>query len=146
MPDTSIPNTDIQNKMDVPWKVRQVEESPSQILEEFTMFKILEGSQMKDIGCEFVTINRGEVLKPHVHKKSHSIILVISGDGYALLDGVKHSIKTHSVINVPPGVVHGLESGDESLVVYGFQSPAIIDENNNADIFFSEDNRQGTVA
>lgn len=129
-----------------PWQVRQVQDSPSQELEQFTMFKILEGSTMENMGCEFVTLKKGEVLQPHVHKKSHAIILVLSGNGYALLNDVKQPIQTHSVINIPPGMRHGLESGDEDLVVYGFQTPAIIDENNNADIYFTEEEyRQGTV-
>lgn len=127
------------------WQVRQVEESPRQDMDEFTMFKILEGSTMDNMGCEFVTIKKGEVLQPHVHKKSHSIILVIGGNGFALLDDVKYPIKTHSVINIPPGVVHGLESGDENLQVYGFQTPGIISQDNVADIYYSEDGRQGTV-
>ena len=128
------------------WQVRQVEDSPTSILEGFTLYRVLEDSQMSGIGCEFVTINSGEVLQPHVHKIAHSIILVISGNGYVLLDGVKYPIKKRSMINIPPGVVHGLESTNEDLVVYGFQSPAIIKDNTNVDIFFTEDKRQGTIA
>lgn len=128
------------------WRVRQVEDSPVQELEQFTMFRILDGSTMENIGCEFVTIHPGEVLQPHIHKKSHAIILVLEGSGYALLDGEKYPIKKHSVVNIPPGVKHGLESQDESLVVYGFQSPGIIDDDDNVDIFFTEEEyRQGTV-
>ncbi len=128
------------------WRVRQVEDSPSSILEGFTLYRVLEDSRMSGIGCEFVTINSGKVLQPHVHKIAHAIILVISGSGYVWLDGVQYSIKKRSIINIPPGVVHGLESVDEDLVVYGFQSPAIIKDNINVDIFFTEDNRQGTIS
>ncbi len=128
------------------WKVRQVEDSPTLLLEGFTMYRILDGSSMDDIGCEFVVIQPGEVLEPHYHSRSHSIILVIQGSGYAMLDGVKYPIRQNSVINVLPGVVHGLESTDETLIVYGFQSPAIVAEDKSADIVFTRDNRRGVVA
>ncbi len=128
------------------WKVRQVEDSPTLSLEGFTMYRILDGSSMDDIGCEFVVIQPGEVLEPHFHSRSHSIILVIEGRGYALLDEVKYPIRRHSVINVPPGVVHGLESTDAPLIVYGFQSPAIVAEDKSADIVFTRDNRRGVVS
>ncbi len=127
------------------WQVRQVEDSPSLSLEGFSMYRILEGSLMKDLGCELVNIKSGEALEPHYHVDSHSIILVLSGKGFAMLNNVKYPIKKYSVINVPPGVVHGLESSDEGLVVYGFQSPGIISGDKDADIYFTKDNRKGTV-
>jgi len=127
------------------WQVRQVEDSPTLSLEGFTMHRILDRSLMNNVGCELVNIKCGQTLEPHYHIESHAIILVISGKGYAMLNNVKYPIKKYSVINVPPGVVHSLECSDEELVVYGFQSPGIISENNNTDIYFIKDNRRGVV-
>jgi len=128
------------------WSVRQVEQSPSLMLENFKMYRILEDSGFQGVGCELVVLEPGKILEPHVHKKGHAVILVLSGNGYALINGNRHPIRQHSVINIPPGTEHGLESSSEPLVVYGFQVPAIIDENNDADIYFTKDNRKGEVA
>ncbi len=127
------------------WSVRQIEDSPELTLEGFKMFRVLEDSGFKNMGCEFVVIEPKKILDPHHHKKGHAIILVLSGHGFALINKKKYKIKKHSVLNIPPGVEHGLEAGDENLVVYGFQHPAIIDENNDADIYFTKDNRKGEV-
>jgi Uncharacterized conserved protein, contains double-stranded beta-helix domain len=109
------------------------------------MFRILDGSGFTGVGCEYVVLEPGKVLPPHVHEQSHALILVISGNGFALVDGQRYPLRAHSVINVPPGIAHGLEAGDQELVVYGFQNPAIIDEQNDADIYFVEDGRKGQV-
>jgi quercetin dioxygenase-like cupin family protein len=90
-------------------------------------------------------LDPGKVLEPHIHKKGHAVILVLAGEGFALVGGRRYPLRRHSVINVPPGTEHGLEAGNEKLVVYGFQVPAIIDENNDADIYFTKDNRKGEV-
>ncbi len=128
-----------------PWSVRQVEESPTLFLEGFKMYRILDDSGFEGVGCEFVVIEPGKVLEPHVHKKGHAVILVLKGNGFALVANQRYPLRERSVINVPPGVVHGLEAGTEELVVYGFQMPAIIDENNDADIYFTVNDRKGEV-
>lgn len=127
------------------WKVRQVEDSPTLMLEGFTMYRVLDGSLMQDIGCEYVSLKPGEVLEPHIHIASHSIILVLQGNGYAMLEGERYPIKQNSIINIPPGIEHGLESCDGELVVYGFQSPGIIADNKSVDIMFTKENRQGVI-
>lgn len=127
------------------WVVRQVEHSPSLVLEGFKMYRVLDDSGFEGVGCEFVVIGAGKILEPHIHKKGHAIILVISGVGHALIAGVRYPIGKNTVINIPPGTEHGLEAGAQELVVYGFQVPAIIDEHNNADIYFTKGNRKGEV-
>jgi len=127
------------------WSVRQADQSPSLMLENFKMYRILEDSGFEGVGCELVVLEPGKVLEPHVHKKGHAVILVLGGDGYALINGARHPLRQHSVINLPPGTEHGLEAGSAPLVVYGFQVPAIIDANNDADIYFTKDNRKGEV-
>lgn len=130
---------------DASWSVRQVEQSPALILEGFKMYRILDGSGFERVGCEFVVLEPGRILEPHVHRKGHAVILVLQGNGHVLVNGMRYPLRKHSVVNVPPGTEHGLEAGDEELVVYGFQVPAIIDENNDADIYFTKDNRKGEV-
>lgn len=127
------------------WAVRLVEDSPALVLEGFRMYRILDGSGFEGVGCEFVVLEPGKILEPHIHKKGHAVILVLAGNGFALVNGQRYPLQCHSVINVPPGTEHGLEAGSEELVVYGFQVPAIIDENNDADIYFTKDNRKGEV-
>lgn len=127
------------------WVVRQIDQSPEICLEGFKMFRVLDGSGFVGMGCEYVVLEPGRVLAPHIHEKSHSIILVLSGNGFALVDGDRYELKANSVVNVPPGVAHGLEAGDQELVVYGFQHPAIIGERNDADIYFVGDGRKGEV-
>lgn len=127
------------------WSVRQAQDSPSLMLENFKMYRILDGSGFEGVGCELVVLEPGKILEPHVHKKGHAVILVLSGNGYALVNGARLPLQQHSVINIPPGTEHGLEAGSEPLAVYGFQVPAIIDANNDADIYFTKDNRKGEV-
>jgi len=127
------------------WAVRQVENCPQIFLEGFKMFRILDGSGFEGMGCEYVVLEPGKVLEPHIHEKSHSIILVIKGEGFAFVDGRRYVLKENSVINVPPGIKHGLEAGNVELVVYGFQHPGIINDQNDADIYFVEDGRKGLV-
>ena len=134
----------MENREDT-WKVRQVEDCPTVNLEGFSMYRILDGSTMKDVGCEYVVLKPGEILEPHVHTTSHSIILVLGGNGYAILNDERIPIKKNSVINIPPGIEHGLESAEKDLIVYGFQSPGIIASDMSADILFTKDNRQGAI-
>ncbi len=115
------------------------------MLEGFKMHRVLDGSGFLGVGCEHVIIEPRRVLESHVHKKGHAFILVLAGWGYAFINRNKIKIRKNSIINIPPGTEHGLEAGDESLVVYGFQVPGIIDENDEADIYFTQGNRQGKV-
>jgi quercetin dioxygenase-like cupin family protein len=136
---------DLANNEVVDWNVRDIEDSPVQMLEGFKMHRVLDGSGFHGVGCEHVILEPHRVLDPHVHKKGHAFILVLDGHGYALIDQNKIKIKKNSMINIPPGTAHGLEAGDEPLVVYGFQVPGIIDENDEADIYFIEGNRRGKI-
>lgn len=130
---------------DCQWNIRSIDESPKLSLEGFVMHRILDGSGMDGVGCEYVVIEPYKVLDPHIHKKGHAIILVIDGNGFALIGETRQKIEKHSIINIPPGTPHGLEAGDVPLIVYGFQVPGIIDSNNDADIYFLQDNRKGEV-
>ncbi|PCK02978.1 MAG: hypothetical protein COA42_21535 [Alteromonadaceae bacterium] len=127
------------------WNVRNLDECPEVTLEGFKMYRILDGAGFANMGCEYVVIEPYKVLEPHFHRKGHAVILVISGNGFVSVGDEKYPLKENTLINIPPGTEHGLEAGSESLVVYGFQSPAIIDDNDDADIFFSRDNRKGIV-
>lgn len=135
-----------ENDLPSTWVVRQVDQSPEITLEGFTMFRILDGSGFDRMGCEYVVLEPKRVLPAHVHEKSHSVILVLRGTGFALVNKRRYALTKDSVVNVPPGIAHGLEAGDEELVVYGFQYPAIIGEQNDADIYFVDDGRKGKIS
>lgn len=50
-------------------------------------------------------------LRPHRHARLHQILVLISGDGAADLDGNGHRLAPPCLINVPRGVVHGFRFG-----------------------------------
>jgi AraC family transcriptional activator of pobA len=56
---------------------------------------------------------------PHRHASLHQILLVQSGAGTALLDGLRHNLSPRSAVNVPLGLVHGFsfQPGTHGLVV-----------------------------
>lgn len=137
---------DSENNPSSTWAVRQIDQSPEICLEGFKMFRVLDGSGFAGMGCEYVILGPGKVLAPHIHERSHSVILVLSGNGLALVDSRKYELKENSVINVPPGIEHGFEAGDKELTLYGFQYPAIIGERNEADIYFVKDGRKGEIS
>ncbi|NOU51023.1 cupin domain-containing protein [Pseudoalteromonas sp. JBTF-M23] len=133
-------------KVAADWFVRKVGESPVQELEGIEMYRVLSGTGLDKAGCEYVTLDSGKELEPHVHKKGHAFILVLEGSGEVYLDGKYSPIEKLSMINIPPGVEHGLRALDEPLVVYGFQVPPIIEGDEDADIYFTKGNRKGTVS
>ena len=50
-------------------------------------------------------------LRPHRHARLHQLLVLISGDGAADLDGNRHSLPPPCLINVPRGAVHGFRFG-----------------------------------
>jgi len=44
---------------------------------------------------------------PHRHARLHQILLVQDGEGEVSLDGNRHPLSAGTVVNVPPGLVHG---------------------------------------
>ena len=69
--------------------------------------------------------------RSHFHKRSTELYYVLEGEGTVLLDGVEHKVRKGSIVNIPPGVVHGA-TGRVRVLVIGIPEIA------EADIFFPE--------
>jgi mannose-6-phosphate isomerase-like protein (cupin superfamily) len=54
--------------------------------------------------------------KPHIHDRNATKLLVVSGRGVVVLDGVSVPYKRGDVIDIPVGVSHGFEV--EKLTVF----------------------------
>lgn len=50
-------------------------------------------------------------LRPHRHARLHQLLVLISGEGEADLDGNRHGLTPPCLINAPRGVVHGFRFG-----------------------------------
>lgn len=69
--------------------------------------------------------------RAHYHKRSTELYYVLGGEGTVTLDGVEHSVRTGSIVHLPPGVVHGAK-GRVRVLVIGI--PDISDD----DLFFPD--------
>jgi AraC family transcriptional regulator, transcriptional activator of pobA len=69
-----------------------------------------ESSHLPDVmHCETIaarSVLHGWELAPHRHARLHQVLLLQSGGGAASLDGVTHTLRAGSLVNVPPGHVH----------------------------------------
>lgn len=69
--------------------------------------------------------------KQHYHKVATEIYYVLEGQGHVRLDGVDHPVRKGSVVQIPPGVVHGAKGRMRVLVVG-------IPDMSEDDLFFPE--------
>jgi mannose-6-phosphate isomerase-like protein (cupin superfamily) len=69
--------------------------------------------------------------REHYHKKGTELYYVLEGEGSVVLDGVEHPVRKGSLVQIPPGVVHGAR-GRMRVLVIGI--PDISDE----DLYFPE--------
>jgi mannose-6-phosphate isomerase-like protein (cupin superfamily) len=53
----------------------------------------------------------------HFHKRSTELYYVLEGSGSVVLDGEEHSVSRGSLVQIPPGVVHGARGRMRVLVV-----------------------------
>jgi len=116
--------------------VRHVDECPVDAIDGVKLHRVLHGTAFDTVGCEYVAMQPGQVLAPHVHRKAHSFILIIAGHGIVSIDGEDFPIGPGHTIYLPSGVAHGFKTLDEELVLYGFQSPPIIQETREVDLVF----------
>ena len=128
------------------WMVTHVDELPVERLEGIKITRVLEGTAFDNIGCEYVVLERGQSLDSHVHEEAHSFILVLSGSGIVELEGIVMSIREGSLVYVPAGVPHAFRTVDDSIVMYGFQSPPIIKNPTHVDIVFERTGAQGKLS
>ena len=69
--------------------------------------------------------------REHYHRRGTELYYVLEGEGEVLLDGVSHAVRPGSLVQIPPGVVHGAV-GRMRVLVIGI--PDISDD----DLFFPE--------
>lgn len=55
--------------------------------------------------------------KLHFHKRSTELYYVLDGEGSVILDGEEHAVFKGSLVQIPPGVVHGARGRMRVLVV-----------------------------
>lgn len=118
------------------WMVRHVEDCPVDAIEGVQLRRVLSGTAFDTVGCEYVAMAPGQVLAAHVHRKAHSFVLVIAGHGLVTIDRAELPIGPGHTVYIPAGVAHGFRTLDEELVLYGFQSPPIIQDTREVDLVF----------
>lgn len=55
--------------------------------------------------------------RPHYHRRSTELYYVLEGEGTVVLDGVEHPVRRGSIVQIPPGVVHGAKGRMRVLVI-----------------------------
>lgn len=126
-------------------RVRHVDDCPLEILEGVKLRRVLAGTAFDNVGCEYVVMEPGQVLAPHVHERAHSFILVIAGHGVVSLEDNDSEIGPGYTIYIPCGITHGFRTLAEPLVLYGFQSPPIIRGGRNVDLLFQAESAPPTL-
>lgn len=68
----------------------------------------------------------GEDIGAEIHEMADQILVIIKGDGTAMVGGETSSIAKHSLIFVPAGIEHNIiNTGTESMKLYTIYAPAI---------------------
>ncbi len=55
--------------------------------------------------------------RQHYHRVATELYYVLEGEGTVLLDGVAHPVRRGTMVQIPPGVVHGANGRMRVLVV-----------------------------
>ena len=58
------------------------------------------------LGGIFGILEPGTQVPYHVHNKRHTVIIAISGEATAIIEGKEIPIKTHDVLHISPGEKH----------------------------------------
>lgn len=64
-----------------------------------------------------VTLNAGHSMNYHNHKNRDEVWVTVSGEGYAVLDGVKQTIRPGDVISMPAGCKHTVYADTELKLI-----------------------------
>ena len=75
------------------------------------------------VSAVFVRIPPNHMFPLHVHPKSEDCFFVLSGSGEVFDTETRTTVSKFSMVWVPPGVPHGLQSGSFGAVELGFQAP-----------------------
>ena len=83
--------------------------------------------QSKGIVCDFVCFEPGQAADMHKHPVQDEIFYVVDGEGVITFeDRDDISVKTGSVVFIPSGLVHGVETTDsERLILMLIKGPGI---------------------
>lgn len=57
------------------------------------------------------------------HRIAEEIYFVVSGAGWAILDGVRHPLRPGDFLRLPPGTTHGFVTEDEPLDLLDLHAP-----------------------
>lgn len=69
-------------------------------------------------------IDPGQQAKPHIHKGTVDIMVIVQGHGTATVDGQERDVGPGDVILNPRGTLHGIRNdGNERIVWLVVQSP-----------------------
>ena len=128
------------------WSVKHVDELPAERLEGVKITRVLNETAFDNLGCEYVLLEKGQHLEPHVHEEANSFILILSGGGFVQMEDQEIPIGQGHLVYVPAGVLHGFRTLEEPIVMYGFQSPPIIKSQDNVDIVFEKTGTQGKLS
>lgn len=83
----------------------------------------LEERQRTGVGLAVGTLPAGKASREHYHKETDEVYYVVSGRGSVVLDGKKYGVKKGTVVLVPKGVTHHLESNGRKIEVFCISSP-----------------------
>ena len=64
-----------------------------------------------------VQLNPGHAMKYHCHQRRDEVWTIVSGTGYAVIDGVKREVKAGDVIQLPVGVFHTVYAETELKII-----------------------------
>lgn len=71
-----------------------------------------------------MAIPAGEDIGEEVHPNVDQILILIDGEGEAILDGETKAVKEHDVVFVPAGVTHNIKNtDDEELKLFTTYAP-----------------------
>eukprot|EP01098_Paradermamoeba_levis_P004490 TRINITY_DN191_c0_g1_i1.p1 TRINITY_DN191_c0_g1~~TRINITY_DN191_c0_g1_i1.p1 ORF type:complete len:103 (-),score=30.98 TRINITY_DN191_c0_g1_i1:134-442(-) len=91
------------------------------------------------VALELITMDPNSVLKEHVHKKSHSYIMAMTGGGKMNLDGKTYEFGPNDQIVIPAGTWHDVIAGPQGCSFYTINVPPILSEDGSErDTYFRE--------
>lgn len=64
-----------------------------------------------------IQLNLGHAMKYHCHRRRDEVWTIVSGTGYAVIDGVKREVKAGDVIQLPVGVFHTVYAETELKII-----------------------------
>ena len=109
--------------------IEKVEHQKVLELAEFSQEKLVRKTlvQSKGIVCDFVCFEPGQVAGLHKHPIQDEIFYVIEGKGVIIFEDRENiPVKVGSVVLVPSGVVHGVQTTDaDRLILMLTKGPGI---------------------